>query len=189
MQIGAGEKILQENCDKIRVFIKQMIEMRRKQLQDPTYKNKGDFLTLLINDEVFKDQDSYIVDECLTFMLAGTMTNTLMLNNSIYYLTQSPLILRKLRSELASKANRTSFSDLSNEEWSRLLLNTEDRDSDLLANCDYLGYCVNETLRIDPSIRVTSLHEISDPIEVAGKKILKDQQIAINVAYLHHNPD
>ena len=97
--------------------------------------------------------------------------------------------MRKLRSELASKANRTSFSDLSNEEWSRLLLNTEDRDSDLLANCDYLGYCVNETLRIDPSIRVTSLHEISDPIEVAGKKILKDQQIAINVAYLHHNPD
>ena len=90
MQIGAGEKILQENCDKIRVFIKQMIEMRRKQLQDPTYKNNGDFLTLLINDEVFKDQDSYIVDECLTFMLAGTMTNTLMLNNSIYYLTQSP---------------------------------------------------------------------------------------------------
>ena len=68
-------------------------------------------------------------------------------------------------------------------------LNTEDRDSDLLGNCDYLGYCINETMRIDPSVRITTIHEISDAIELAGKKILKDQQIIINIGYLHHRPD
>ena len=31
--------------------------------------------------------EEYIIDECLTFMLAATMTTTLLINNGIYYLT------------------------------------------------------------------------------------------------------
>jgi cytochrome P450 len=52
-----------------------------------TFKNKGDFLTLMLTDELFKGKDDYMVDECLTFMLAATMTTTLLISNSIYYLT------------------------------------------------------------------------------------------------------
>ena len=44
-------------------------------------------------------------------------------------------------------------------------------------------------MRIDPSVRVTSVHQIIEPIELAGKKILKGQQLSINIGYLHHRPD
>jgi len=52
-----------------------------------TSKHSGDFLTLMLNDELFAGKEEYIIDECLTFMLAATMTTTLLINNGIYYLT------------------------------------------------------------------------------------------------------
>jgi len=56
-------------------------------MSDPNYKQSGDFLTLMLNDDLFKGKEEYMIDECLTFMLAATMTTTLLINNGIYYLT------------------------------------------------------------------------------------------------------
>ncbi len=33
---------------------------------------KDDFLTILLEDELFKDSDEMIIDECLGFMFAAT---------------------------------------------------------------------------------------------------------------------
>ena len=58
-------------------------------------------MTLLLSDDLFKDKDEYMVDECLTFMLAATMTTTMLISNAIYYLTQNPDYRIKLRNEMA----------------------------------------------------------------------------------------
>lgn len=34
--------------------------------------NKNDFLTILLQDDLFKGNEEIIVDECVTFMLAAT---------------------------------------------------------------------------------------------------------------------
>ncbi len=86
-----------------------MITKRRTEIKDPSFKHKGDFLTLLIEDEVFKDQDTYILDECITFMLASTITTTLLITNSIYYFTKHPEILKKMRDEFTSLTGLPSF--------------------------------------------------------------------------------
>ena len=77
-----------------------MIENRRQEMKKPSFKNKGDFLTLLLTDDLFKDKNDYMVDECLTFMLAATMTTTMLISNAIYYLTQNTETLGKLRDEM-----------------------------------------------------------------------------------------
>lgn len=78
---------------------------------------------------------------------------------------------------------------MTTKEWADLLLYREDEpESDLLSRCEYLGYCINETLRIDPSVRISTPHEISDNIELGGKKIKAGQTISVHIAYLHHNP-
>ncbi len=64
-----------------------MIVNRREEMKSPSFKSKGDFLSLLLTDDLFKDKDDYMVDECLTFMLAATMTTTMLISNAIYYLT------------------------------------------------------------------------------------------------------
>ena len=42
---------------------------------------------MMLTDELFMGKDDYMVDECLTFMLAATMTTTLLTSNAIFYLT------------------------------------------------------------------------------------------------------
>jgi cytochrome P450 len=70
------------------------------------YEEKGDFLSLMLTDDLFKGKDQYIIDECLTFMLAGTMTTTLLISNAIYHLTANRDKLDKLRSELSKYISR-----------------------------------------------------------------------------------
>lgn len=113
-------------------------------------------MSLLLSDNLFKDKEDYMVDECLTFMLAATMTTTMLISNAIYYLTQNPQCLTKLRKEMAKNIKLDKpLTNLNNEEWKKLLL-----DDELLTDCSYLGYCVNETLRVDPSLRFSTVHEI-----------------------------
>lgn len=107
--LGKSEREINENCIRLRAFIQAMIEKRRESLKDSSFKNRGDFLTLMVQDEIFKDQDTYILDECITFMLASTMTTTLLITNSIFYLTKYPRVLEKLRKELFENSKRTSF--------------------------------------------------------------------------------
>jgi len=33
---------------------------------------KSDFLTILLHDDLFKDNDKMMIDECATFFVAGT---------------------------------------------------------------------------------------------------------------------
>jgi cytochrome P450 len=75
----------------------------------PDYQSKGDFLTLMLSDELFKGQDTYMIDECLTFMLAATMTTTLLISNAIYYLTANKDKLERLRSEMLTQLKRENF--------------------------------------------------------------------------------
>jgi cytochrome P450 len=74
------------NSDRFREFLRTLINQRRKEMTaGGTF--SSDFLSLMLNDELFAGNDEYVIDECLTFMLAATMTTTLLINNGIYYLT------------------------------------------------------------------------------------------------------
>ena len=84
--VGSFERDVLANSDEFRDFLKSMIKKRREEMKDPSFISKGDFLTQLLSDELFMGQEDYIVDECLTFMVAATQTTTLMVSNSLYYL-------------------------------------------------------------------------------------------------------
>ena len=70
--LGRNEKEVLNNTIRFRNFIKDLIAERREMMKKKNFINKGDFLTLLLNDEIFKDQDDLIVDECIAFMFAST---------------------------------------------------------------------------------------------------------------------
>ena len=54
---------------------------------------KKDFLSLLLEDELFKDDIGMMIDECSTFMLASTQTTAMQLFFAIYYLVRYPSYL------------------------------------------------------------------------------------------------
>jgi cytochrome P450 len=72
------------------------------------------------------------------------------------------------------------------EEWITQLITNEG-----MHKSSYLSYCVTETLRLDPSVRIPSPMEFTEDVvlESNGARILKDQRMLVNIAYLHTNPD
>jgi cytochrome P450 len=89
MVIGRDEKETIENSDAFRRFLKKIITGRRTEMAKADFVSKGDFLTMLLQDELFRGDDEYIVDECLTFMAAATQTTTILISNAIYYLSKN----------------------------------------------------------------------------------------------------
>jgi cytochrome P450 len=53
----------------------------------------------------------------------------------------------------------------------------------------YLSMCIQETLRLEPSVQVTSTIELSETQDLAGVTFKKGTQIMIDIYHLHNNPD
>ena len=67
---------------------------------DPSLKDRGDFLTILLTDEVTRDDDTLILDECLTFFFAGSQTSGIASTNLIFMLVKHKDIREKVLKEL-----------------------------------------------------------------------------------------
>lgn len=77
---------MKKNADTIRKFFENIIAKRREQMKDPNFKVK-DFLATLLEDDIFKDNERMIIDECLTFFFAGSQTSAIAAQNLIYLMT------------------------------------------------------------------------------------------------------
>lgn len=60
------------NIKRIRDFCQNLIDERRKNLDK--FKDSSDLLTILLHDEIFQGNDKAMVDEIITFFLAGSFT-------------------------------------------------------------------------------------------------------------------
>jgi cytochrome P450 len=95
------EREILANCREIRKAIQQIVDRRRRECEaDPSMKNKGDFLQILLEDETTRHNNELIVDECLTFFFAGTQTSNLTSQNLIYMLAKHPNYREKILKEL-----------------------------------------------------------------------------------------
>ena len=67
------ERDTKANALALRELLSQIINRRRQAIEkDPTLKEAGDFLTILLTEEFFKHDNERIIDECLTFFFAGS---------------------------------------------------------------------------------------------------------------------
>ena len=67
------ERCYMKNAQIIRALVQKIVDKRRKALkEDPRLAERGDFLTILLTDDLFKDNNKRIVDEALTFFFAGS---------------------------------------------------------------------------------------------------------------------
>ena len=72
---------------------------------------------------------------------------------------------------------------MSSDEWVSQMI-----DDEMTNDCSYLSYVINETLRLDPSARFTSILEILEEVEICGKRIPQGQNIIVNLTYLMNDP-
>eukprot|EP00347_Sterkiella_histriomuscorum_P009756 403340009 len=176
------EKELKRNVTNFRAFLQMLVDERREAMKKPDFVNKGDLLTMLLTIDNFKNDDKMILDECVAFMIASTNATSLLMSNTLYYLTQFPGHVQKIRAEFKQVFKRDNFHDLTPQEWNELL--TFDNINDLR----YFSMCINETLRVDPP-PISFGIQLTEPIEVCGIKLPDDIPLVINTTGLHYNTD
>ena len=75
----------------MRDFCENIIDKRKIAIKEnPELAKAGDFLTILIVDEHFKDDKSRIIDEVFTFFFAGSQTSSVATQNLIFALCKHP---------------------------------------------------------------------------------------------------
>ena len=176
--VGEVERYTKTNGETFRGFIQGMIAQRRLEMTDG--QKRADFLSMMLEDELFQGQEELIVDECITFMLAATQTSTNLVTNAMYFLSKHTEVREKLRKEMRRHVGEGSLQGLSDDKWIEILLEKE-----LVTECNYLSYCVTETLRLCPPVRLSSRLIATDKITLSnGFTILEGQDFIVNMFYL-----
>ena len=137
-------------------------------------KDGADILTLMLNDpECFDDED--VIDEVLDLMIAGTQTTQ---NTTIYALAHfmtDPESLRRAREEFDSIDGETLFDKLRFEN---------------IADLNYLGNCISESLRMNPPVTGTSMYWFDKDTRLTKNFAVKAYDyIFVNHLGLHYNAD
>lgn len=110
------ERCYQKNAKIIRNQIQKIVDKRRQAIKrDPKLAEAGDFLTILLTDDLFKDDNKRIVDEALTFFFAGSQTSAVATSNLLISLLKHPEYQTKLLDEIEEKIIAPHLQKLVNE--------------------------------------------------------------------------
>lgn len=73
----AEDKQLLWNIKSLRAFMRERVQERKDQAaQDVSALDGGDLVSIFLTDPLFKDDIEMILDECLSFFIAGTQTTS-----------------------------------------------------------------------------------------------------------------
>ena len=71
--LTAHDRENKRNCERIRDLCLEVVQKRRQQIANGlNTSDSGDLLTILLTDDLFKNDERLIIDECLTFFFAGS---------------------------------------------------------------------------------------------------------------------
>ncbi|CDW88282.1 cytochrome p450 [Stylonychia lemnae] len=187
--IGKSERTLQKNQQTFREYLQKLINERKVKMQDPNYVS-ADFLTMLLTDDLFKNDENLMKDELATFMTASILTTTALITNTLYYYEFQPEVKQKLRKEISAimspdRSNPAPFENLklSPELWIEKLSYEQ-----LQEDWKYLYLAIQESLRIEPPIRSSTPMQLCKTMKLGNYTVDQNTSIAVNFYLLHRNP-
>lgn len=143
-------------------YLYAMIRYRRKNPQE-----KADLLGILTANEYLKD--GVIRDQLLTMLIAGHDTSTALLSWALYLLGKHPDVLRKAQAEVDA------------------VLGDAIPDYEHLAKLTYLGWVIDESLRMYPPIHLGSRVAARD-LDFQGYAIPEGTRVLYSIYLTHHHP-
>ena len=165
------ERDLKANAIALRELMEQIVDRKRQAIaKDPSLKEAGDFLTLLLTEKFFMNDKARIVDECLTFFFAGSQTSAITTQNLMVALMKHPEYQDKLLKELDTEIVQEHFKERVAK--GELKSGQEVKDINLLdlitfengSNLKLYIDCFNEALRMQPPVYFSSSVAMSENV-------------------------
>lgn len=189
------EREYMRNSLMIRGVIEGIVERRRAAIKkDPKLAEADDFLTILLCDDVFKEDNTRIIDETLTFFFAGSQTSAVTLQNLVVALLKNPEYLSKITDELDDAIVQPHLQELIKSGKAKtgdqfgdldlIDLITFENNSDL----QFYGNCFNESLRMQPPVYYSSFVCMSETVKCGPLTIRKGDPISVGMYSLCNNP-
>jgi cytochrome P450 len=110
---NSEDREYKRNIQRVRDFCESIVEERKKQIAEnkEKYANNTDLLAILLNDELFKDNNKAMIDEIITFFLAGSFTLRSTNSNMFMYLAMYPEVRSKLMKEIVETHLKDHIKD------------------------------------------------------------------------------
>ena len=105
-----------------------------------------------------------------------------MVTETLFRLTQNKDCLQKVRQEMSDVLKRKDFSTMTKQEWKETLTYEASQDF------RYLGMCLNETLRLMPSIRISTQFCLNETVKLGGVTVPARQDMNILIYLVQVNP-
>ena len=151
-----------------------MINERRK-FDKETLSKQGNLLSIMLLDPLFENNDETIVNESITFFLAGTLTQASTLSNTLAYITQDPNIMRKVRESLSKNFSKFADEKATMEDLAKEL----DIDNFDMLQDDYLKHCMNESLRMDPPVGMSTTFMMTEDTDIGGIRVKANDSLTL----------
>jgi cytochrome P450 family 4 subfamily V len=170
-----SHKRMAKRMEAFRAVIADIIEKRRKDLKEGklTVESKG-LLELLIEKQEEGGEDAIsnieIIDNFMTFFLAGMDTTAHLLSLTTYFLHENPEIKEELLQEIAQYYDKPNVT-------------IED-----IQKMEKTQHVLNETLRMVPGGPMMFMREAVDDHVLNGIKVKKGTLINIDLISQNHNP-
>ncbi|CDW85843.1 cytochrome p450 [Stylonychia lemnae] len=169
-----------KNTTTVREYCRDLIKQRRANLDNQSGK---DLLTIMLNDENYKNNEEEIIDECITFFLAGSQTVISSNANLIQYLTMNPKIDRKVRQEIKQEI-------LNDSDLTKVVDINAAFKYDKLQDLNYFMMCFNESLRIEPPVIFSSLLLFKEDTKINEEFVIKKgDNLVLDFQEIHHDQD
>ena len=173
-----AERAMKANAGFLRELISQIVDRRRVAIQkDPKLKEAGDFLTILLTEPFFMNDNERIIDESLTFFFAGSQTSGVTAQNLMIALMKNPEYQTRLLNEFDTEIIQPHLQ----ERVSKGELKQGDEVSDINvldlisfdngSNMKLFANCFNEGLRMQPPVYFSSTVRMSETVQCGPLKI------------------
>jgi cytochrome P450 len=156
-------KRLDKNLKRLRDFISTLCENSKSKYSVSELEKQGSLISILLTDDLYKENNLAIANEIITFFFAGTQTVALSSANAMMYLNQSK-----------HKDYKTKFMN----EVESIMKDKKDVIAEYsLDDCDNLKFVkefYNETLRHDTIAPLVSFVQITEDTTIDGIRFTPD---------------
>jgi len=163
-------KLMKEVAEKARELIK-----KKRERGDAGESSRSDLMELLVNASQSEEEidDTFIVDEAKTFLLAGHETTSNLLAWAAYYVSVNPEVMKKAREEIDSVLGAFDPS------------NVPKMGADEVAKLRYIKAILEETQRMMPIVPSLAPRQTAEDVVLAGKLIPKGTELAVFATVNH----